>query len=299
MAEKPSTKSDDSSNNKPQPIMSLVISNVGGPNAGKGTAHKRKIAIAGMLKTIQPNIVLFQEFPWAGIRRHSTWKNIEIPDKYEYFGHQEASILYDKNELIVKIPKTTNIFGLHGEMTRKGKLTAGFSPFGRMCILEIETKGVPMSHFLCISWHGSHNSKKESDLINELKNVLVFIEEIGKQMKLPFIIAGDFNISYEKACAEITQSTVIIYDYTPLKRREGKVIDFYISSKTLPLADIASVDWDTVKDAEGAAEIFDHDPVVATLMKRASEHSYDAQRKSTATNKLTKSDEKSRRTPSH
>lgn len=103
MAEKQSTQFPLESkilpNPKAQPIMSLVISNVGGPNAGQGTANKRKKAIAGILKTVHPNVVLFQEFPWTGIRRHSTWKNINIPDKYEYFGHQEASILYDKNEL--------------------------------------------------------------------------------------------------------------------------------------------------------------------------------------------------------
>lgn len=303
MAEKQSTQFPLESkilpNPKAQPIMSLVISNVGGPNAGQGTANKRKKAIAGILKTVHPNVVLFQEFPWTGIRRHSTWKNINIPDKYEYFGHQEASILYDKNELIVKKPNLTKIVRLHEEMTRKRKLTMGFSPLGRMCILEIETKGVPIAHFLCISWHGSHNSKKETEIINELKNLLVFIEEIGSQMKLPFIIAGDFNLSYEKACAEISQHTVAIYEYTPMKRREGRLIDFYIASNTLTLADIAAVDWETVEDGEGTTEIFDHDPVVATLMTHVPEPLASVERKSTAKNKLTRSEGKSRQSQSH
>lgn len=303
MAEKQSTKFPLESkvlpNPKAQPIISLVISNVGGPNAGQGTANKRKKAIAGILKTVHPNVVLFQEFPWTGIRRHSTWKNINIPDKYEYFGHQGASILYDKNELIVKEPNLSKFVRLHGEMTRKGKLTMGFSPLGRMCILEIETKGVPMAHFICISWHGSHNSKKETEIINELKNLLVFIAEIGKQMKLPFIIAGDFNLSYEKACAEINQHTVAIYVYTPLKRREGRLIDFYIASNTLPLADIAALDWETVEDGKGASEIFDHDPVVATLMTHVPKPLASVERKSTATSKLTKSEGKSKESQLH
>lgn len=248
-----------------QPIMSLIISNVGGPNAGKGSASRRKIAMAGMLNKFHPTLVLFQEFPWSGIQKYSTWNNINISDKYEYYGHSQASILCDKNELNAKIINTTELIRLHEEMARKGKFLGGFSPLERMCILEIETKGVPMAHFLCISWHGSHNSKKKTDLINELKNLLVFIEEFGGEKGLPFIIAGDFNLLYEKACAEIDQLTVTIHDYTPMKRREGRLIDFYIASKALPLANIASINWETVEGGEGATEIFDHDPVIATL----------------------------------
>lgn len=303
MAEKQSTKFPLDSkvlpNPKAQPIISLVISNVGGPNAGQGTANKRKKAIAGILKTVHPNVVLFQEFPWTGIRRHSTWKNINIPAKYEYFGHQEASILYDKNELVVKKPNLTRFVRLHEEMTRKGKLTMGFSPLGRMCILEIKTKGVPLAHFLSISWHGSHNSKKETEIVNELRNLLVFINEIGNQMKLPFIIAGDFNLSYEKASAEINQHTVAIYEYTPLKRREGRLIDFYIASNTLPLAAITAVDWETVESGEGATEIFDHDPVVATLIAHVPDPLSFEKRKSTGTNKLSESEGKSRKSQSN
>lgn len=271
MAEKQSTEFPLESillNSIAQPIMSLIISNVGGQDAGKGLANRRKRAIAGILNKFHPTLVLFQEFPGKGIGQY-TWKNINIPDKYEYHGHSEAStsILYDKNELIAKIPDSTELRRLHEEMTRKGKLPMGFSPLKRMCILEIETKGVPMAHFLCISWHGSHNSKKMTDVIDELKYLLVFIEEFGRIKELPFIIAGDFNLSYKMACAEINQ-LVTIYDYTPMKRREGRLIDFYIASKALPLAKIASIDWEKVEDGEGATEIFDHDPVIATLMTK-------------------------------
>lgn len=53
----------------------------------------------------------------------------------------------------------------------------------------------------------------------------------------------------------------------PLKRRESKkLIDYYISSITLPVDDIAVVDWETVDNGKNATKVFDHDPVVATLM---------------------------------
>lgn len=104
---------------KAQPTMSLVISNVAGKNNGPGTYKRRKKAIAGMLKKYQPNIVLFQEFSWKKIRRKSSWKGIDIPDKYEHVGGKGTCILYDQNELNVKIVK---------EMIEKETLPMGFSP---------------------------------------------------------------------------------------------------------------------------------------------------------------------------
>lgn len=79
-------------------------------------------------------------------------------------------------------------------MIEKETLPMGFFPLKNMCIVEVKTKGVPLAHFLCISWHVSHNSKKETDLLNELENMFAFIAEISKKMELPFILARDFNL---------------------------------------------------------------------------------------------------------
>lgn len=253
-------ESDVSPHFKAQQTMSLVISNVAGKNNGPGTYKRRKKAIAGMLNKYQPNIVLFQEFSWKKIRRKSSWKGIDIPDKYEHVGGKGTCILYDKNELNVEIVK---------EMIVKETLPMGFFPLENMCIVEVKTKGVPLAHFLCISWHGSHNSKTETDLLNELENMFAFIAEISKKMELPFILAGDFNLRIEKVVAkfEDPEGNAYIYPYMPLKRRESKkLIDYYISSITLPLDDIAVVDWETVDNGKDATKVFDHDPVVATLM---------------------------------
>lgn len=110
---------------KAQPTMSLVISNIAGKNNGPGTYKRRKKAIAGMLKKYQPNIVLFQEFSWKKIRRKSSWKGIDIPDKYEHVGGKGTCILYDKNELNVEIVK---------EMIIKETLPMGFFPL-KICAL--------------------------------------------------------------------------------------------------------------------------------------------------------------------
>lgn len=259
----------------PDPI-SLVVWNVGGPSAGKGTASKRKRVITGLLESKQPSLVLVQEFSWIKIKRHNTWKDAHITDRYEYIGHKEACILYDTDELEVKdLTKETEIRTILEKMLRKEELSPGFTPLGRMCLSEIKTtettKGVPTTHFLCVSWHGSHNSRKKADLLKEFENFLVFMEAIEDHYDLPLLIGGDFNLQYKDIPEKFKNSGsgLIAHMYDPLKRRRSRLIDFYIGSSTLPLSEIAAVDLKKVDNGEDAQKIFDHDPVEATLMTHA------------------------------
>lgn len=255
----------------PDPI-SLVVWNVGGPSAGKGTASKRKRVITGLLESKQPSLVLVQEFSWIKIKRHNTWKDAHITDRYEYIRHKEAGILYDKNKLeVINLTEETEIRTKLDEMIRKKKLPQGFTPLGRMVISEIKTKAGPKTHFLCVSWHGSHNSRKKADLLEEFKNLLVFMEAIEDHYDLPLLIGGDFNLQYKDIPEKFKNSGsgLIAYMYDPLKRRRSRLIDFYIGSSTLPLSKIAPVDLEKVDKGEDAQKIFDHDPVEATLMTHA------------------------------
>ncbi|XP_061174109.1 uncharacterized protein LOC133183175 [Saccostrea echinata] len=245
-----------------QPIISLVIANVGGPSVGPGTADKRKKGIAEFLKEFQPNIVLLQEFSWSGITG-SAWRNVTIPEKYEYTGNNEASILFDKNEFIVEFPGQKELQSLLDEMIRKVQLPIGFTPLSRMCIRIIQTKGVPDMKFLCVSWHGRRKGKM-TELIMELKNLLIFIETFSNNKDLPFIIAGDFNISLEEA-VKLVQSPHVIYKYQPLRREGGKIIDFFIGSELLPLDKMSAIDWEKVDSSIDALKIFDHDPIYAQI----------------------------------
>lgn len=116
------TKSDVS----PDPI-SLVLWNVGGQSAGKGSASKRKKVITGLLESTQPYLGLVQEFPWSKIESHRTWKDLHITDRYKYLGHKEAGILYDIDELEVNnLTKETKIRTILEEMIRKRELPQGF-----------------------------------------------------------------------------------------------------------------------------------------------------------------------------
>lgn len=94
-----------------------------------------------------------------------------------------------------------------------------------MFISEIKTKGVPTTHFLCVSWHGSHNSRKKAELLEEFKNLLVFMNEIGQQYDLPLIIGGDFNLQYKDIPEDFKNpgSGLIAYMYDPLERRRSRL----------------------------------------------------------------------------
>lgn len=180
--------------------------------------------------------------------------------------------MYDIDELEVdNLTDATEIGTKLEEMIRKGELPPGLTPLGRMFISEIKTKGVPTTHFLCVSWHGSHNSRKKAELLEEFKNLLVFMNEIGQQYDLPLIIGGDFNLQYKDIPEDFKNpgSGLIAYMYDPLERRRSRLIDFYIRSPTLPLSKIAAVDLKKVDNGEDAQKIFDHDPVEATLMTHA------------------------------
>lgn len=98
--------------------------------------------------------------------------------------------------------------------------------------------------------------------------MLVFIKEIGEHYDLPLLIGGDFNLQYKDIPKEFKNpgSGLIAKMYDPLERRRDRLIDFYIVSSTLSLSEIDPVDLENVEvEGEDAQEIFDHDPVVATL----------------------------------
>lgn len=266
-----SLESNESPSPGPQSILSLVISNVWGPNALDETAKKRKKAIAGMLKSIQPYIVLLQEFRWAGIREN-TWLGVDIPNQYIYAGHKEASFLYDKDKLSFKLIHDIEVMNFLEEMAEKNLLPGGKPPRERMAMGEIKNKDNPTQHFLCISWHGYYKKKTYDNKIKDLKNLFISIQKIARQMNLPFVIAGDFNLSYAKVTREFQNSngSMVAYEYMPLRRGAAKLFDFYIASRNLHLADIQAIDWKNVDNEKDISKIFDHDPVVANLMMHAS-----------------------------
>lgn len=258
----------------------LIIANVSKGSRVEDNQIVRKKAIAGLLESQKPDIVLLQELVWPNIRdeinsKERYWEGINIPDKFEHIRYKgtstrEASFVYDKTKLNVKIPNVIEIDNYVEEMKTRGKLTDKSSEevTTRMCIGEVKTKGSSrVPHFLCISWHGRWKIP-EPMKISDIQYLIVFIKEISEQTGLPFIIGGDFNITYKKVIEkfENTDDTMHLYKYKPRDRRNGKEIDFYIFKNIhVSLPHITAIDWESVKDGEAAQKIFDHDPVIAHL----------------------------------
>lgn len=252
----------------------LVIANIGSDNKVPDKIHIRRKAFAGLLKSEEPDIVLVQELKWTdkrdGENNWVIWKNIDTPKQYEhvrYNEHTEASVVFDKNKFTVKVPQGKEITNFIKKMEDKRKISES-PPQERMCIVEIKSKNDPNAHYLFISWHGYYKKRSDEEKKKDLSNLFIFIQEISKQMELPFIIGGDFNLNEEKLRKrfEKPDGNMFLYYYEHLKhKKKVNVIDFYITSEHLLLDAVAPIDWKSVEDGKDATEMFNHDPVIAKL----------------------------------
>lgn len=239
---------------EPSPIL-IITSNVGRPFGESPLADDRKDGIAGLLTDEMPDIVFFQEFPWVDLQTLRNCRN--IPVQYEYSGKDGTSILYNGNR--IKVTSQTRI--LPADLQLRGYLRE-FTQDKVLHILKIE---INLTHYLCVSWHGP-KSDDNKEKLHKLQKMLDIVVEISNLTRLPFIIAGDFNIPLERVQTIIADNSygMRIYNYCLQKRRIHKPkIDFFISSMLLTLSDVESINWEDL--ATGAIANFDHDPVKATL----------------------------------
>lgn len=244
--------------------LKLIIMNTGGKNTGEKPTERRKQAIFDVISKSEASLVLLQEFRWVSIHSRA-WVEFDWPDNLKYKGHKEASIIFDINEVVVVQYSQKLLESTLGELIRIGKIQQGFTPIPRMCLLNVKTKGVPIVEFMCVSWHGRHNKAKLEDLKEEFKYLMEYILKLSEKVSLPFVLAGDFNVKI-KDIEKLIPSTLFLHRYTPTKRRdEESVIDFYISSKSLIMSDVKTLELKTETKVEGVLSLLDHDPVVASL----------------------------------
>lgn len=228
----------------------------------RGSAERRKKAIVAILKKIKPNVVLVQEFYWVGIVE-GTWEGYDFPE-YNHVGNFDACILYEKN-LNFKVLQNIEINNFVKEKQKRWKRHVSPCLTDRMCLGVVN---VPEAHFLCVSWHGQYVSLDEVEKISNLRNLIDCTIEIANLLKVPFIIGGDFNLPL-KMVGEILkqqrQQIQICYD-RPQPMRTANLVDFFITSKTLPLCKINAIKWEKV-DGASVEDIFTHDSIVATLTR--------------------------------
>lgn len=242
------------------PTLIIGIADVG----GKPTAYKRKLAFSRLISSCLPHILFLQQFLWPFYYSYLPPgpDEVEIPGQYYYVGNKEAGILFDRYVVGFLLYNESWIKKLLKKMKEMEILPIEYKlRIERMCMVYIQCKVFPFKRFICVSWHGPYNGMKKTDRIKELANLLIFLSNIGCQQKLPIIIGGNFNISITEA-SKILPNDLIIYEYEPLRRKQGEYKDFYIGSKELPLSNMTAVGWENRNDA---LDILNHDPVFAKL----------------------------------
>lgn len=180
-----------------------------------------------------------------------------IPAQYEYSGRKGTSILYNGNRIIVPHQ--------NGILPADVQLSQYLREFTQDQVLHILKIKISSAQYLCVSWHCPHSDNAKEKL-QKLRKMLDIVVQISNSTSLPFIIAGDFNISFIDVQKFITENSynMRIYDYHPQERRRTKPkIDFFISSMSATLSNVRSINWDDL--ATDAKATFDHDPVKATL----------------------------------
>ena len=247
--------------------LKIMIMNTGGKDQGDKPTDRRKRAIYDVVTNTQAGLVLFQEFKWTSISSRA-WKGLDYswPAHLEHTGHNDASILYDINEVTVKPLPQTLLDDTLLDLIRMGDIQQGFTPIPRMCLRKVTTKVAPIVEFICISWHGRHNKAKLEDLKEEFKSMLKYILKLSEKESLPILLAGDFNVKI-KDIETLVSPPLVLHKYKLTKRREPEnMIDFFISSKSLLMLGIKTLTLESETTVMNVLSLFDHDPVVSFMI---------------------------------
>ena len=245
------------------PGLIIIIMNANG--TGQSDPVERRQCIANTVKARKPKILLFQEFTWKGITG-KIWEDSPLPTHYQYFGNKEASVLYDVRDIVAEELRSTDVRRILDHLQRTSNnafnspFPTDFDPLSRMCACSVSTIGVPFWEFICVSWHGPWNGMTLDRRKTYFQYLLEFLKNIMTRFKRPLLIGGDFNIDFPDIAAFI-KHPFKKYDYTPSKRRQGAVKDYFITSIDMDLNKLRYVNIGNYESC------LDHDPVTSCLSK--------------------------------
>ncbi|OWF52996.1 hypothetical protein KP79_PYT05526 [Mizuhopecten yessoensis] len=243
----------------------VISMNVSGGSDGLGTATRRTKLIADVVISNEPGIVLFQEFKWQGIKGRA-WKDTPLPGHYVYTGHSEASIMYDTRRFqLTELPQT-QLQATLDEMKRKGEVSQDFTPLARSCVRLLETTGQDQLKVLVVSWHGFYKGVNEPKREEQFEDLQIYLKKLSEREHAAILLGGDFNIEMSLIISSVLPE-LILYGYTPSERREGKNIDYFMTSPELTLADVGYIDLTRTNDAN-PYRLLDHDPISAQVDRR-------------------------------
>ena len=239
----------------------IITVNVGyGSNDHDPDEQKR--AIVRLLDSENPTIVILQESYVKNIgSNYARWRKFNFPDKYKAKSkNDEVKFLYDSE----RIQEPTWVDA--GEILKANDHlsdTTSHLPQAMTFMVEVEPKDKTKPKFLCVSWHGKYKEDDDTQR-KDLKLLFEIVTTFSEKKALPVLIGGDFNAPFSgiESVLEETGSSFVGYNYKPSRRRSFKMtIDFFVSSRSLTLQNIAPVDLGSDK----ANRLLDHDPIIAEL----------------------------------
>ena len=234
-----------------------------GPKQREKTRKIKNDAIAKLLEAQQPSIVFLQE------NRESD----NIPTNFEILFEEKASLLYDKTKLKLELQDKSTF------EEKESKVDASIELYkSRFCVATAKPLQEQNAKFLCVSWHGPNtNVDKEK----ALEIMLSFVDKMCMKLNLPCIIGGDFNVSCEKVISYLNESKLeskFICSQCVIRPRRTRVIDFFVTSKSLEVTGVTAVDWNSLRNIdENLDDYFDHDPIVGSILETSNKSNEDSQ----------------------
>ena len=252
--------------------ISIITANAG-YTPGKGHAALRQQAISLLLNDDNaPELVLFQEFDNRKLNVTSPkWKPYNISEKYKYhYKGNDASFLYDKTRIIFEDVDDneewkTRLSKIRKELKKKDQRLE--LALGRMPMAVVKMVKDENERFACVSYHGPSSVSDDAKWL-EIEGMLMLVTTWSKEMNLPLIIGGDFNLEFLNVSAHLERMVtklpmpVIAHNYKAEgKRKRSLKVDFFIASPLLELTEIYPIHWNEQLETE----ILDHEPVTAKL----------------------------------
>lgn len=242
--------------------ITIITANVGYASNDRDAVERKK-AIVKLLKNKNPTIVILQESSFKHIgSKHARWRDFDFPDKYKaIIKNEEAKFLYDSEEIELTLVDVGEIQKANDRLHRSSATSDLPQAMTFMAVAKPIDKSKPK--FLCVSWHGRYKQKDDAQR-KDLTLLFEIVTIFSEKKKLPVIIGGDFNVPFSgiESVLEETDSSFVGYNYRPSRRRSFKMtIDFFVSSSSLTLKNIAPVDW----GSEVANKLLDHDPIIAEI----------------------------------
>lgn len=229
---------------------------------GMEIPKKRKDVRHQVIEDEDPDLILIQE---SDILLRNICTQYYGPRDYQAIGGKDAGILYDTTTFIQLEDPTNRLRQICEFKFDRGEiLSSEIMP--RMCARIMQGKYPNALPLLCVSWHGPHKGKSDTEKQKFYDDLCLLIKTYSDEKEIPIILGGDFNLDLSKLT-----STLKLHDYVKLCHRPNK-LDYILTSQTINNVSCKPVDILGTIDIlfpelslSNLNTFLDHDPMVVNV----------------------------------